>query len=516
MGRQDEIIKERLRKIKELRAIGVNPYPYKFEAKNYASDLQEKYSKLKKEEKTKDHVAIAGRLMAIRDLGKIAFCSLQDGTGKIQITFQDKETPQELFDFFKKYIDSGDIVGVEGIVFRTQRGELSVLVKNLVILSKSILPLPEKWHGLQDKEERYRKRYLDLIMSPEVKSVFEKREKILQSIRDFLKARRFTEVETPLLQPLYGGASARPFITELNSLKISLYLSISPEIYLKKLLVGGIDRVYTICKNFRNEGIDKWHNPEFTMMEIYQAYADYNDMMDMCEQLLSGLAKTVTGSTKVKYQEKEIDFKAPFKRIRMLDAIKEYCKIDVKDEAAIRREAKSLGVEGTRDEMINIIFEEKVQSQLIQPTFILDYPSSLCPLTKAHRKNKGEVERFELFVNGVEVANAYSELNDPLEQEEKLKEQIKVRGKEDKFEQHMWANELDTDFIEALNIGMPPAGGIGIGIDRLSLLLTDSPSIRDVILFPFMKPLTEAKSNEVEVKNVKETKKSKGGKNGKT
>jgi lysyl-tRNA synthetase class 2 len=488
MGRKEQIVSERVRKLQELRKQGINPYPHGYEVKNYSSELHEKHKKLKPGQKSAVKTKIAGRLMSIRDMGKIVFAVLQDGFGSIQITLQDKETPSKAIDFFKKYLDTGDFVGVEGTVIRTKRGELSVLAKKLELLSKSILPLPEKWHGLKEKEERYRKRYLDLIMNPEVRKVFLKRQKVLSSIREFLQKDNFQEVETPALQPLYGGAEADPFITKLNALNMTLYLSISPEIYLKKLLVGGLDRIFTICKNFRNEGIDKWHNPEFTMIEVYASYWDYNDIKKMTEQLLEMLAKKITGNTKVTYQGKVINFKAPFKSMRIEEAIKKYAKIDPCNEKALKAEAKKLGFTGTRDEIIQFLFDEKVESNLVQPTFIIDYPKSICPLTKEHRKDRKMVERFELFVNGVELANAYSELNDPIEQEARLKEQVEKRKKSKKLDPHLGANVMDIDFIDAMKHGMPPAGGIGIGIDRLVLLLTNSASIRDVILFPFMKP----------------------------
>ena len=472
MAREQEIIKERLKKIQELKENGIEVYKYSFDKKDSAEDLQKKYEKLKAGQATKNKAKIAGRVMIVRELGKINFIKLQDSSGKIQIILQQDKTPKKIIEFFKKYIDAGDFIGVDGKIMRTERGELSILVEHLELLSKALLPLPEKWHGLQDKEERYRKRYLDLIMNPEVKKVFETREKIIDEIKNFLKEKKFTEVETPNLQPLYGGAEARPFITNLYALNMKLYLSISPEIYLKKLIIGGFERVFTICKNFRNEGIDKWHNPEFTMLELYQSYTDYNEMMKLTEQLLFTLVKKIHGKTKIDYQGKNLDFAIPFKKMTMLEAIKKIAKINAEKMEA---------------EKINEIFEEKVQPNLIQPTFIIDYPKELCPLTKEHRKNKKFVERFELFVNGIELANAYSELNDSIEQEKRLKQQIEDRKKAKDFDAHFEANVIDEDFVKAMSYGMPPLGGIGIGIDRLAMFLTNSSSVRDVILFPFMR-----------------------------
>ena len=390
MGREEQIIAERLRKLKELRGKGINPYPHSYSKKDSTSDLQEKYKKLKPEHKAGYKANVAGRLMTFRDMGKISFGVLQDGSGKIQLVLQEKETPEKILDFVKKYIDTGDFIGVEGPIFKTKRGEISIIVKSLVLLSKSILPLPDKWHGLQDKEERYRKRYIDLIMSPEVREVFSKREKITSSIRAFLNTRGFHEAETPYLQSIYGGASAKPFKTHLNALDIDLFLAISPELYLKRLIVGGYEKVYTIARNFRNEGVDKWHNPEFTMMEIYQAYADYNDMMDLFESLYEHVTKEVLGTTKVEYQGKTIDFKAPWKRITMSEAIKKYAKISVdkmsekelldfsvKNKVELKGESWGL--------LVQSIFEHFCEQHLEQPTFILDHPMETTPLCKLHR-----------------------------------------------------------------------------------------------------------------------------------
>lgn len=505
MGRQDEFVNERLRKISELRKQGINPYPYKYEVKNLAKELQDKYLKLKPEEKTRDAVKIAGRLMAVRDLGKIAFGVIQDGSGKIQITIQDGETPDKIADLFKKYIDSGDFVGVEGLIFRTKRGELSILVKSLELLSKSILPLPEKWHGLQDKEERYRKRYLDLIMSPEVKDVFIKREKILDAIREFLKSKGFTEVDTPYLQTIYGGAEARPFKTHLNALDIPLYLAISPELYLKRLIVGGFDKVFTIARNFRNEGIDRWHNPEFSMMEIYQAYADYNDMMELMEDIYVYVCKKVLGTTKIKVQGQEIDFKKPWKRVTMAEAIKKEAGIDVlkMDERELIDFLESNNIEYKHKGwgwLIAALFEHYCEKKMIQPTFVIDHPKELTPLCKVHRKDSRLIERFEPFCLGAEMANAYSELNDPILQKELLQNQQKMLSQGDDE-----ANPYDADFVNAIDVGMPPTGGIGIGIDRMMIQILGQDSIRDVILFPFMKPeVAKELPKEVPKESIKE------------
>lgn len=489
MGRQDEIVKERMRKIEELRTNGVNPYPYSYEQKDSAHELQSEHAKLKAEQRSKKTAKIAGRLMSVRDIGKIAFGVLQDGSGRIQVLLQDGETPEKIFEFFKKYVDSGDFIGVEGPVLRTKRGELSVLVKKMELLSKSILPLPDKWHGLEDKEERYRKRYVDLLMSPEVKGVFLKREKIIDSIREFLKSKKFNEVDTPYLQSVYGGAAARPFKTHLNALDIPLFLAISPELYLKRLIVGGFDRVFTIARNFRNEGIDRWHNPEFTMMEIYQAYADYNDMMVLTEDLFEHVAKKVNGTTKVKIGDKEIDFKAPWKRMTMLEAIKKFAKID-----ADKMSSSELGdfmrknkVESKGESWgwrVQAIFEHFCEKHLEQPTFIIDHPVETTPLCKMHRSgDKRLIERFEPFALGAELANAYSELNDPVLQRKMLQDQEKALSGG-----NAEANPYDEDFVNAIETGLPPTGGLGIGIDRMVILMLGQESIRDVILFPFMKP----------------------------
>ncbi len=422
---------------------------------------------------------------------------MQDGTGTIQIVLQEGETPENEKIFFKKYIDAGDFIGVEGIVFRTQRGELSLLVKKISILSKSLLPLPEKWHGLQDKEERYRKRYLDLVMNPEVKEVFKKREQIIDSIRELLKSKGFSEVDTPYLQTVYGGASAKPFKTHLNALDVDLFLSISPELHLKRLIVGGYDKVFTIARNFRNEGIDRWHNPEFTMMEIYEAYADYNDMMELFEEIYEYSAKKVNGSTKVIFRDKEIDFKRPWKRMTMSEAIKKFAGIDVekstdKELLSFAKKNKVVIKGDSWGWYVQSLFEHFCESKIDQPTFIIDHPLETTPLCKIHRNDKlcRLIERFEPFCAGAELGNAYSELNNPILQKELLEEQQKSLSEGKNEEAHPY----DDDFVSALEVGMPPTGGIGLGIDRMVMLLTGQDSIRDVLLFPFMKP--ENKNNE--------------------
>lgn len=489
MGRQDQIINERLKKLSELRKLGINPYPHNFEKKNSAFELQEEYKKLKPEQKAKSKIQIAGRIMIVRDIGKIIFAVLQDYSGKIQLVLQEPDTDKKTTEFFKKYIDSGDFVGVSGTIFRTKRGELSILVKNLELLSKSILPLPDKWHGLEDKEERYRKRYLDLVMNPSVKDNFSKRAEIINALRDFLNNLGFIEVDTPMLQPLYGGGAARPFISELNALKMKVYLSISTELYLKRLIVGGFEKVYSMNRIFRNEGIDATHNPEFTMLETMWAYKDYTANMDLFEKIVEYTAKKVLGKTKINYQGTEIELKTPWKRMTMYESIKKYAKIDVEKMSEkelrdfIEEKKIKLKTEFRRSTAIEEIFSELVQPKLIQPTIIYDYPAETSPLAKRKKDELDIAERFEPIINGWEMGNNYSELNEPTELKKVFLEQaeFKKRGDEE-------AAPYDEDFVNALEVGMPPTSGLGLGVDRLIMLLTNSSSIRDVILFPFMKP----------------------------
>lgn len=489
MGREEEILKARLEKIRELKKAGINPYPYSYKQENHASELQEKYKKLKNDSRTKDKAKIAGRVISIRDIGQIIFLNVLDGSGKIQAQLQNKETPEKEIDFFKKFIDSGDFIGVEGTVLRTKRGELTILAKKIELLSKSIKSLPEKWHGLQDKEERYRKRYLDLVMNPEVKEVFIKRSKIISAIKEFLNEKEFLEVDTPVLQPIYGGAAAKPFTTHLNALDMKLYMRISPELYLKRLIVGGFEGVYEFSKNFRNEGIDRTHNPEFTLLEIYKAYADYNDMMKITEDMYEYVAKKVLGKTEIEYQGVKIELKAPWKRMTMKEAIKKYAKIDVdkKSDEELKEiiEKNHIKAKGeTKGWLITSLFEHFCEEHLVQPTFIYDYPEETSPLCKQKRDKESSVliERFEPYIAGFEIGNAYSELNDPVRQEILLEQQARElkKGNEE-------ANPMDEDFVNALEIGMPPTGGLGLGIDRMIMFMTDSVSIKDVLLFPFMK-----------------------------
>lgn len=488
MGRKEEIIKERLKKLEELKKKGINPYPHNFDKKNTCKELQEKHKKLGKGKKSRNKTKIAGRVMVIRSFGKIIFADLKDSTGEIQIQLQKGETGKKEIDFFEKYIDKGDFVGVEGGIIKTKRGELTVLVKKLKLLSKSILPLPEKFHGLKDKEERYRRRYLDLIMNPEIKDVFEKRGKIINSIREFLDSKGFTEVQTPMLQPQYGGGAAKPFVTKLESLKMKLYLSISNELYLKRLNVGGFEKIYEMNKVFRNEGIDSYHNPEFTILETMWAYKDYTANMDLFEEMVEYVAKKVLGKTKIEYQGVKINLKRPWKRMTMKEAIKKYAGINIgRSDKELKKFLKkkkiNLDRKFRRGLAIEEIFEKFVQPKLIQPTIIYDYPTDISPLAKPKEENKEITERFEPIINGWEMGNNYTEMNNPEKLKKILLEQaeFKKRGDEE-------AEPFDKDFIKALRYGMPPTSGLGLGVDRLVMLLTNQPSIRDVILFPFMKP----------------------------
>lgn len=480
-----EIQKIRLNKLEEIKKMGVAPFGKSFSLTHNLQQIKDNFEELENHD-----VKIAGRIMAIRGHGKAAFFDIQDQTGRLQMYIKKDGVTEETFQLYK-LLDIGDIVGIEGQVFRSKKGEISVAVSDLTLLSKSLRPLPEKWHGLKDTDIRYRQRYLDLITNPEVKQTFLLRSKIITTMRRYLDERGFIEVETPVLSPIAGGAAARPFITHHNALDIDLYLRIATELYLKRLIVGGFEKVYEIGKDFRNEGISIKHNPEFTMMELYQAYADYKDMMDLMEDMVAYIAKEVLGTTKVIYQGEEIDLTPPWKRMTMVEAVKHYTDIDfsqVKSDEEARDIARKLHIEdvdddATKGKILNLIFEEKVEANLVQPTFIYDYPIEISPLAKKIEDNPNFTYRFEAFITGREMANAFSELNDPIDQKERFLQQLKEReaGNEE-------AHAFDEDYIIALEHGMPPTGGLGVGIDRLVMLLTDSYSIRDVILFPTMRP----------------------------
>ncbi|MBQ4078866.1 lysine--tRNA ligase [bacterium] len=483
----DVIRQGRIDKAQTLREQGINPYPYKFEKTASAKELQEKYKNLAEGEETEDRYKVAGRVMAIRNSGM--FIDLMDDTGKIQIFSHKQNIDPEKIKLLK-LVDIGDIMGFEGDIRRTPRGELSIKVVDFEILTKSLKPLPEKFHGLTDVETKYRQRYVDLIINEETRDTFRKRSLIIQKIREYLAERGFLEVDTPILQTVASGANARPFNTHHNALDMDMTMRIALELYLKRLIVGGVsERVYEIGKCFRNEGIDTRHNPEFTMIELYQAYADYNDMMELTENMVAHVAQEVLGTTKIKYGENEIDLTPPWDRKTMIGAIQEYTGVDFLTcanlEEAIKL-AETIDVyAGDCDswgKVIDQVFEEKVEPSLIQPVHIIDYPLEISPLAKVHRDNPRLTERFETRVNGWEIANAFSELSDPIDQRQRFEAQAlsKANGDEE-------AMEIDEDFIEALEYGMPPTGGMGMGIDRLVMLLTNSQTIRDVIAFPTMK-----------------------------
>ena len=482
----NQLLQIRRDKLAKLKEEGKNPFEItKFNRTHTSKEVIDNYDELEGKD-----VTIAGRLMAKRIMGKASFCHIQDSEGKIQSYVSINDLGEESYKAFKE-MDIGDIVGLTGFVFKTRTEEISIHAKEVVLLTKSLRPLPEKFHGLKDPDLRYRQRYVDLIVNPEVKETFMKRIAILKEVKKVLDGENYLEVETPLLNTIAGGATARPFITHHNALDIDMYLRIANELYLKRLIVGGFDRVYEMGRMFRNEGMDYKHNPEFTNIEFYAAYQDYNDMMNITEKIIQSCAKNVLGSTEIEYQGTKIDL-SNFTRISMTDAIKKETGVDfgtiTTDEEAMEA-AKSLNVEidpikTSRGDIMNQIFEAKVEETLIQPTFIIDYPVEVSPLTKRKKDDPRLVERFELFINKVEYANAYSELNDPLDQLERFKAQAAAKAAGDEE-----ANDVDDDFVNALEIGMPPTGGCGIGLDRLIMLLTDSPSIRDVLLFPTMKPL---------------------------
>ena len=486
----NELIKVRRQKLADLQAAGKNPFEImKYDVTHHSKEIKDNFEKLEGKE-----VAVAGRVMFKRVMGKASFCNVQDLQGGIQAYVARDEIGVESYQDFKK-MDIGDIVGIKGKVFATKTGEKSIHAEEVILLSKSLKPLPEKFHGLTDTDTRYRQRYVDLIMNEESKEVFIKRSKIISKIRSYLDGQGFMEVETPMLVSNAGGASARPFETHYNALSEDVKLRISLELYLKRLIVGGLEKVYEIGRVFRNEGVDTRHNPEFTLMELYQAYTDYHGMMDLTENLYRYLAEEVCGGTKIQYKDFEIDLGKPFERITMVDAVKKYSGVDFKEiktleEARAAAEEHHVEYEERhkRGDVLNLFFEEFVEDKLIQPTFVMDHPVEISPLTKRKPEDPDYVERFEFFMNGWEMANAYSELNDPIDQRERFKaqEELLAQGDEE-------ANTTDEDFLNALEIGMPPTGGIGFGIDRMVMLLTNSTAIRDVLLFPTMKSLDSDK-----------------------
>ncbi len=481
------LIKERLEKLKQLRDLGIDPYPYSFNQTDHAEDIHSKFSNIKKEEVTNKKTSVAGRIMLMRNMGKVTFLHLEDISGRIQVYLR-KDDLKDNYKLVKK-LDLGDWLGVTGKVFRTKMGEISVWAENVELLTKTIRPLPDKHKGLQDKEVRYRQRYVDLAVNKEVREVFIKRAKIISAVREFLDSKKFIEVEIPTLQSVYGGANARPFTTHLNAWDMEMFLSISPELYLKRLVVGGLERVYTICKNFRNEGVDKTHNPEFTMLEFYCAYIDYNEIINLTEQLYEFVAKKVLGTTKITYQGKKIDLKGPWERLTMLDAIKKYGKFDIEpmsdDEIKGLLKKYNIELEGgfNRGIAISEIFEAVAEEHLIQPVHIIDHPKETTPLCKLKRGKPELIERVEPYINASEIGNGYSELNDSKKQFEEFKFQ-EERGRGGDEEAH----KMDEDYVRSLEFGLPPCGGMGIGIDRMVMLLTDQPTIKDVILFPTMRP----------------------------
>ena len=483
-----DLVKVRREKLAALQEAGDNPFEItKFEKKNTTVQIQTEFDSLEEQP-----VSVAGRLMSKRVMGKVTFCDLQDRDGRVQLYVRRDEVGEEPYKAFKKY-DIGDIVGVEGVVFKTQRGEISVRASKVTLLSKSLLPLPEKFHGLTNTELRYRQRYVDLIMNPEVRKTFELRSAFIKYLRDFLDARGYIEVETPVLNTISGGATARPFVTHHNTLDIDMYLRIATELNLKRLIVGGMERVYEVGRIFRNEGMDPKHNPEFTTVELYEAYADFNDMMDLFEDLLSGAAQDLLGTTEITWLGEEISLKKGWPRLTMAEAVKQYLGVDFmsikSDEAAVEA-ASSIGVElsegkdPTWGNALYECFDQKVEEKLIQPTFITMHPVDVSPLAKRSPSDPRLTERFELFICRSEMGNAFSELNDPIDQRQRFLKQVEMREGGDEE-----AAMMDEDYINALSYGMPPTGGLGIGIDRCVMLLTGASSIRDVILFPTMKPL---------------------------
>ncbi|MFP4693809.1 MAG: lysine--tRNA ligase [Halothece sp.] len=496
-----EIRATRIQKVETLKQQGLNPFAYKWEITHHANELQQQYVQLENGEEVETEVSIAGRITGRRVFGKLAFFTLQDETSTIQLYLDKKRITagmsevENAFNLLKKQTDTGDILGVIGTIKRTEKGELSVNVSQYCILTKSLLPLPDKWHGLTDTEKRYRQRYVDLIVNPNVRETFRKRAKIVAAIRRYLEENDFLEIETPVLQGEAGGADARPFVTYHNTLEMDLYLRIATELHLKRLIVGGFERVFELGRIFRNEGVSTRHNPEFTSIELYQAYADYYDMMTLTENVITCAAKEVLGSLILYYQGETIDLNSPWKRATMHELVAEKTGINFSqfnEFSEAKAAAEQVGIGVPEDcqsigQLLNEAFEQRVEEALIQPTFVLDFPKEISPLAKPHRSKAGLVERFELYIAGRELANSFSELTDPLDQRERLELQAAKKAAGD-----LEAHNVDEDFLTALEYGMPPTGGLGIGIDRVVMLLTDSPSIRDVIAFPLLKGSTQS------------------------
>jgi len=482
---EKSLFRVRLEKLEEIEKSGIDPFPNRFDRDTEAAEALEKFDELSLEEKI---VSLAGRLMTVRRMGKASFAHLRDRSASIQLYVRKDVVGEEAYATWKK-LEPGDIVGVKGKVFRTKAGEITVEVAALDLLSKSLRPLPEKWHGLKDKETRYRRRYVDLIANPDVLRVFETRAALVRSIRRFLDGRGFLEVETPVLQPLYGGASARPFVTHHNTLDMQLFLRIADELYLKRLIVGGCEKVYEIGKDFRNEGIDKTHNPEFTQLELYQAYSDYRDMMNLVEELVQNAAMDISRSPVVTFGERSFDLSEPWKRLSFVDTLSEKLGKDVlamsRDDlaAACRSRQIEPDAEDSAGILLGALFDALVEPDITDPTFVVDYPKEISPLAKEKKDRPGVVERFEPYLFGMEIGNAFSELNDPREQRRRFEAQALLRGREREE-----AQQVDEDFLIALEYGMPPTGGLGLGIDRLAMVFTDQVSIRDVLLFPQLRP----------------------------
>jgi len=496
MSTKSNIPEQRLENIKALQDKGIDPYRGRFKKASTISEIIDNFKEGK-------DVQTAGRLMAVRSHGKTTFADLKDANAKVQLYIKKNDLPEEQSEVFK-HLDIGDILGVKGELFKTRTGEVTIGVKDLAVLSKNLRPLPEKWHGLKDVETRFRQRYVDLIMSEDVKKIFLMRSSMITSIREFLDKEGYLEVETPMMQAIPGGATAQPFITHHHALDTKLYLRIAPELYLKKLLVGGFEKVYEVNRNFRNEGISTRHNPEFTMLEVYSAYANYEDMMNLTEQLISGLAKKLFNSFKIPFKEGTVDLTPPWKRVSMFELLQAKLKTDFSktDKTEIKKIAKKLNLDveqaQTVHEIMDKIFDKEIVPDLVNPTFVIDYPTDMCPLARTKEDDPLVTERFELFVGTQEVANAYTELNDPIEQRKRFEEQVaghkeekpakkqKAKAKDEKI-----APQVDEDFLRALEYGMPPAGGLGIGIDRLVMLFCNQESIREVILFPQLRPEKE-------------------------